>query len=386
MPSISEFGGLDNQNNPIEFGLKRLSVAENVDITRNNKIVTRKGRTMLRAIAIQAASATKTAIIYQSGSELHKIIDADSSVLLETGLTETKTLFAEELDGKIYWSNTAECGVIENNNSRPLGVPSPITQGYSEITGSMPSGTYLYALTFIRDDGFESGAGLSGQAYITRGGISVLIPRNVPSNVTSICLYMSNVNGDVMYLANTVNIASQNITYIGDTLSFGVALVNQFCDKPLPFQCACYYKGRMYYAQGGVLWSSLPFSYELINYSQDFVAFDSDIVVCAAVRDGIYIATNDAHYFLSGNDTQDFSRTKVLEYGAIKSAAVAVDTIGDKSNGVIWASSKGAIAGFDGGQVLNLTDGVFALGDASSANCAYREQDGQKHLIISLNK
>lgn len=385
MPSIKEFGGLDNQNSPTEYGLKRLEVAENVDITRNNKLATRKGRIKLHSAVIDAASATKSAMLYQSGDSLYKVVDQSGGVVVESNLSTTKWLFSAEVNDKIYWSNTVETGVIEGGQSRPLGLPTPEATVAREITGLMPAGTYLYALTYTRNDGFESGASLSGQKTVLLGGLSVDLPSNLPTNIIGVNLYLSSVNGDVLYFANIALPSAQAVTYTGDTLNFGMSIANQFCNKPVPFQSACYYRGRMYYAHGNVLWASLPFNFELIDYSQDYVAFDGDILMCAPVNDGLFVATNDYHYFVSGNDPQDFNSRKVLDYGAIRSAPVAVSKIGDRPDGMLWASNRGAIAGFDGGQVINMTDGVFAFGDAGSASGVYREQDGQKHLVISFN-
>jgi hypothetical protein len=388
MPTIKEFGGLDNQNSPTEYGLKRLQVAENVDISRNNKLSTRKGRKRLITTSIDVASATKSALLYQSGSDLFKVSDLSGGILVDSNLFTANWLHSTEINNKIYWSNGIDSGVIENNSSRKLGISTPITPSYSQIVGLMPQGSYLYAITYTRNDGLESGAGLSGQATINNGGIHVNTPSNIPDDASHINLYLSTVNGDVLYLARSVAISVASlisIDYTGDTLNFGIAITNQFCDKPVAFQTACYYRGRMYYAHGNVLWESLPFNFELINYSQDFVAFDGDILMCAEVNDGIYVATKENTYFLSGSNSQDFTLSTVLNYGAIQGSPVSIQKIGDKPNGMLWASNKGAIAGFDGGQVVNMTDGVFSFGEAGSASGLYREQNGQNHIVISFN-
>ena len=385
MPTIKEFGGLDNQNKPSDYGLSRLEVAENVDITRNGKLVTRKGRKRLHTATIDAACSNKDSLLLQSGANLMMVVDETGLLLVESNLNVSNWLNSTEINGKIYWSNSVDCGVIDGGTSRPNGIPSPINSNHSHIVGSMPTGTYLYALTYIRNDGFESGASLSGQSYVSNGGIRVDFIGNLQENVESVCLYLSNANGDVLYLANQVNVNAGFVTYTGDTRNFGIALANQFCDKPVPYQSSCFYKGRMYYAHGNVLWASLPFNFELINYSQDFVAFNGDILMCCAVDNGIYVATSTETFFLSGNDVLDFVQTSVLGYGAIKCNAVSVEKIGDRPQGMMWASKRGAIAGFDGGQVVNLTDGVFAFGDAGNGTAVMREQDGQKHFIVSLN-
>jgi hypothetical protein len=388
MPTIKEFGGLDNQNNPTEYGLKRLQVAENVDISRNNKITTRKGRQLVTSVTIDTACAVNNALLYQAGSNLFKVNNLSGGLLVESNLSTTNLLHAVEVNNKIYWSNNAESGVIENNVSRNLGISTPITPSYTQQSGLMPKGNYLYAITYSRNDGLESGAELSGNAIITSGGITINSPTNIPDEASRLNLYLSTVNGDVLYLANSIQVSSTGGTFIGyngDTLNFGIALATQFCNKPLPFQMACYYKGSMYYADGSTLWQSLPYNLELINYSEDFVAFDGEIRMCAAVDDGIYVATSDRTYFLSGNNSQDFTLSTVLNYGAFKSVAVQIEKTTDRPNGILWATNHGVIAGFNSGQVVNMTEGVFSFSEAVSASGLYREQDGQKHIVMSLN-
>jgi len=384
MATIKAFGGLDNQNDPFEYGLNRFAVAKNVDITRENKIVTRKGRTKLSSAQVECAASAKNSLIYQSENNLYQVSDKNGAKLVQANLTHSRWLSVCEVLNKIFWSNGVQIGVIEGNVSREIGIKSPEIQGYSETTGTMPAGNYLYTLTYTRNDGMESGATLSGQALINNGGIVVATPSQIPSNASRINLYLSTVNGETLYFAGSYDI-NQAIKYQGDTLSFGIALENQFCNQPLPFQASCYYKGRMYYAVGNVLWASLPFNLELIDYTKDYLPFDADIVMVADVANGIYVATADKTYFLSGNDPQDFVSIEALNYGAIRSAPVKADKVRDGSNAMLWASPKGAIAGFDGGQVLNITEGVFTFGSADNSAGVYREINGQRHLVISLN-
>lgn len=387
MAIIKTFGGLDNQNDPLEYGLNRLAVAKNVDITRENKIVTRKGRTKLSDAQVELACATKKTLIYQSIGNLYQISDKTGAKLVARNLTSASWLTATEINNKIFWSNGVQIGVIENNKSRDIGIKTPDTPLYAEMTGTMPEGNYLFAITYTRNDGMESGASLSGQAIINSGGIKILKPSKIPDNTKAINIYLSTVNGEVLYLAASYDITQSvpTLKYVGDTLNFGVALENQFCDQPKPFQASCYYKGRNYYAVGDVLWASLPFNLELVDYTKDYLPFDGEIVMLAEVSNGIYVATTEKTYYLSGNDPQDFTVIEALNYGAIRSAPVKADKLKDGSNAMLWASPKGAIAGLDGGQVLNMTDGVFTFGQSATATGVFREINGQRHFVVSLN-
>lgn len=383
MPSIKEFGGLDNQNSPSEYGLSRCEIADNVDFTRAKKIATRKGRIKVLDINIDAAAHIGNVLLVQSGGSLYKISSHTEIMELVTGLTVTNWLSAATVNGEIFYSNLVETGVIGVNGVRSLGLPAPMQPAYSQISGFMPSGEYLYSITTIRDDGFESGAQMAGGAYVTTGGIDL----GVVSQDHRSKLYLSSANGEVLYLAGTFN-AGSRVHYAGDTSEFSFALKRQFCDAPPAFQDACYYMGRMYYLHGNVLWASLPFNYELVDYSKDYIVLPSDGVFCKAVDDGIYIVMRDEVYFLAGSGPQDFVRRQAGSSGAIRGTAVQVDAAkiekGRVGDAVLWASRLGMMAGFQGGSVANLTDGVFAFPEASNGSACLREQDGQKHFVVSL--
>jgi hypothetical protein len=384
MAEVREFGGLDNQNAPSDYGLKRLSIADNIDITRAGKIKTRAGRKRLFAASIDAACAVNNSILYQSGDALHHVISQGEDRILRTGLSPASYLCAEEVNGQICWSNGIDTGMIRAGASESLGIYSPECPGYFPENGRMPTGRYLYAVTVTMLDGYESGAQAAQVAEITTGGLTLDALRNIPEDVVSINLYLSTANGVVLYLAGS-SAPGEVISYTGDTSEFGVTLENQFCDRPPAFQDACLYKGRMYYLHGNVLWASRPYNFGLVDYSRDYVPLPEGGVLVAPADDGLYVATASKTYFLSGNDPLDFSIRDVLDHGAIFGTKVKLPALdGRRPQGYVWASDRGAIAAFSSGQIANLTDGVFAYGNAGGGCSVLREQDGQSHFVTAL--
>lgn len=119
------------------------------------------------------------------------------------------------------------------------------------------------------------------------------------------------------------------------------------------------YRGRMFIAEGPVLWWSEPFMYGLFDKAKGFAQFDSDILMVAEVATGIYISTRTKTVFLGGTPGE-FVQSTVCPYPAIEHT-LAIDSvegmeIGMQNPGLcrVWASPEGAILGTANGQVINL--------------------------------
>lgn len=379
MATIREFGGLDNQNAPHEYGLRRCEVADNVDFTRAKKIVARPGRQKIANVAVDAAVHTSLGMLYQSAGMLF-LMTPDGSQLVANGLDASEWLAATVVNNEIYWSNGINSG-IHGQNPRPIGLPTPALPAMTQINGNMPEGDYLYTITHVRDDGFESGAGMAGMAYITLGGISL----GVNQSEHRVNLYISAKGGEILYLAGSF-LHGESVEFHDNTDRFSVALATQFCIEPPAFSSACLYRGRMYYLHGNALLASLPFNYELIDAGKDFVVFPNDGAFCVDVDDGIYVPdANDCH-FLAGSSPDDFVLRTTPGYGATHGSGIQVDTslIGGEAGGksAVWVSGRGIIGGFSGGQVSNLTDGIFSPPVSASCHAGVRDYDGQEHLVF----
>ena len=121
------------------------------------------------------------------------------------------------------------------------------------------------------------------------------------------------------------------------------------------------YNGFMFIAQDNVLWYSMPFSYHSYCLKGDYVIFDSKIRMVKAVKDGLYVSTENDTYFLNGSNPKEFFQENVCNYPAIEGTEVLIDgrKIGNgsiKEKVVIWASTKGICIGGPNGLFENLTE------------------------------
>ena len=121
------------------------------------------------------------------------------------------------------------------------------------------------------------------------------------------------------------------------------------------------YNGFMFIAQDSVVWYSMPFSYHSYCLSEDYILFDSKIRMLNAVKDGLYVSTENGVYYLRGSDPRKFIQLRVCDHPAIAGTDTIVDgrKIGNGEFGeniLIWASGKGICIGGPEGVFKNLTE------------------------------
>lgn len=382
MPKIEQFGGLDNKNQPYEYGLSRCERADNVDFTRAGKVQARAGRQKLVSASIDAAAYVGGAILVQSSATLSLMRDRATLAQVASGLAASDWLSAEEVNGSIYWSNGIDSGVIGQAGNRPLGLDTPLLPAFNATGGFMPAGEYQYTITHVRDDGFESGAPMAAGVYLSQGGISL----GANDSTNAVNLYLTTANGTTLYFAGQFQ-PGETIAYAGDTVDLTVALTTQFCGKPPAFSSACYYRGRMYYLHGNVIWASRPFNFELVDYARDFVLLPNQGAFCVAVDDGIYAPDSSDCYFLSGTSPDDFVLRDTPGYGAAHGSGVLTDAgkLGNQAGGMVamWVSGRGVFSGGNSGAVVNVTSGIFAPPSSPGASAGVRDLHGQEHLVFS---
>lgn len=126
------------------------------------------------------------------------------------------------------------------------------------------------------------------------------------------------------------------------------------------------YNGRMYIVKDEVLWYSEAFAYHAFELSKNFIWFEDKINMVRSIRDGIYVGTEKAVYFLEGTNPREFTLTTVANYPAIEGTDNLIESsrIGreDINKGIlnercaIWMSSEGICIGGPRGFFRNLTE------------------------------
>lgn len=386
--TFSQFRGLRNTVGPESFEVGDLEAALNVDITDELRIRRRRGYTAFVSGAHHSLFANGEVMLAVSGTSLVRITPEAVSSTLRTGLTSGARLAYSALGNRIYYSNAIQTGCVQAGVHRTWGLEIPTSQPTaSEVGGSMRPGTYQYALTYVRDDGQESGTGLAGSIAITSGGIRFdAIPVSADPTVTAKRLYLSPPDGDAMYFALGLHASDTSATIYSPTTGT-MMLSTQFKGPPPAGTCLAHYNGHALVASGSRLYFSEPYAPELFDLRRGY-RFSSPVTLVAPVEDGIYLGTETEVIFLEGRDVTELAYRSRCDYGAIFGtlAYSPADDISPKAQGkaAIFATAQGICAGFDGGQIMNLTQERFNYPVTRRGAAVVRNYGGSVQYLVVL--
>jgi hypothetical protein len=151
-----------------------------------------------------------------------------------------------------------------------------------------------------------------------------------------------------------------------------------------------YYNGRVYLANGPVLWATELYRYHVVDKTRNYLYFEQPITALAAVTDGLFVGTEGATYFIEG-EFRTMRRREALRQGVIPGSLVRVDPtilpdpMRNSRQAVMFMTTAGLCAGVDSGVCYNLTADKFDFPTATTAAAMFREQDGMKQYIGVLD-
>ena len=126
-------------------------------------------------------------------------------------------------------------------------------------------------------------------------------------------------------------------------------------------QIVSYYKGRIYVVAGDVIWYTEAYGPNLVDYHRNNIPLEAVCQMFHPVKEGIYVGTSKAVWFLRGNGPGEFAWEVAHLSAAVRGSDVDVEAsiIGDGSLqgvGVLWTSGDGICLGLPDGKVINLTE------------------------------
>lgn len=149
------------------------------------------------------------------------------------------------------------------------------------------------------------------------------------------------------------------------------------------------WNGRIYLAQGNVLWATELFMFDYVDKTKNYLQFETDITVLESVDDGIYVGTEDALFFLNGVFGAGLSRKHVTASPIIRGSAVRIPAEqtkvgaqgGQVGESVMVMSESGILACYAGGSVTNMTSGRVEFPSAENAAALHREDSGVSSYV-----
>lgn len=264
-------------------------------------------------------------------------------------------------------------GITYATLSVPMVNPEPIV---STTTGTLPAGVYQICFAYVADDYRISGTTQPVQLELGEGlGIAITGIPALPAGIAAVAIYMTEPNGDELFLATTT---TENAVNIASTPSLG-GRCQTLNLLPMPGGLIVRHgSGRFFVAKGNMLLYSEPFS-TLYDPGKNFIQFPTAVVVLECLGAGIYVCTETASYHFNG-DITNTAMNQVLPYGAVPGTSGVYP---DKS-GAYWMSTRGLVRADESGQVKNVQESAVAMGASTSGAAMFREQDGNKQVIASL--
>lgn len=390
--NIPAFKGINNVLVPERTPNDYLKEAENIDIDKAGGIHKRKGYSQIDSGDFHSLWADGDLCYAIKDGDLVKIDDEDNITVLDTGYGSNPVSFFRIHDS-VYFSSISRNGTIESDTVRPWGIqqPNPLPD-LSALAGSMLSGYYQVAISYVASDGRESGT-TTAQGINLPNNSHILvsnIPTSSDASVTHVNIYMSDRDGEVMYLRGTVpNGTSTYDIYNDENLTQPLDVFNLY---PAPLgHIIAEGHGRSWIAEDNFLWYSEPFSYEHFDYGSGWMQFPDRIRAVMPTEGGLWIAA-DKLYYMIGKDPdssklEEKEPIKVVEGSPIKIPGAYI-FIENTPIGYKWlfTADKGIYVGFDDGITLNLTSQNYELPESDTGSAAFIQEDGINKYISMLKK
>lgn len=364
----------DHQLGVVERGRKAgdyLRNAVNVDLTAAGTLQRRKGSTLVvPGSDCHSLWSDGEKAFYVDGTNLKRF----TGEVVATGLAYGRPVsFCKAPTSDVIWTDGVRLEAI-GKGSLAVPTPNPAPTVTASTGGALHAGHYQVCITAVAADGRESGSTWPVQVQVQDSGrIEV---SGLPGTLVNI--YVSPLNGDTLYLTASTTASS----YIIPVMGVQGAQCPTLNLRPLPSgRFVCEYHGRLLVADASGLYYSEPWAYGLYNPLRGYIPL-AGITLLEPGQTGVYVATADKTYWLSGLDVDQVERVvELLPYGAIEGSAAHIEN----SNDIAWFSSRGLVIGTQDGQVKNMQEENVAVGAAQAGATLYREQDGMRQLVAAVS-
>lgn len=387
---LAKFDGIRNDVDSERLSVRDLASGTNVDLDLSGKPSTRLGFTQRVACAPSSFEGFGSYGYFLDGTDLKRFAPPSTILTLRSGLSPTKRIAFEEMNGDVFYSNTEVTGKITQGMDRPWGIAVPDLPTASTTAGDLRSGWYGYTMTFVRRNGQESGAKRMNIVQVTDNSGLLLqnIPISTDPDVTTKNIYFTGRNGETPMLVGSIPNATTSFSYLHNVAG-ARPVATMFRGPPPSGHLLSYFNGRIFIAQGSYLWHTDAFAPEQVDFRQGFTPIGDEITVVAPVETGIFVATQNRTLFLAGDSPEKFMFTEVAPYGAPLGNHVYVDGSKVTKDGIPktvvgWLSKKGFCVGSSDGTLTNMTQSRYILPSVNRAATVFKQRGGLTQFISVL--
>lgn len=387
------FKGLRNNVAPTDFGPGDLVTALNVDVDDGENVGRRKGYGSVVVAGVDRDLFSSGAVcVGVGGNALKQILPDYSTIVLRSGLTARRALTYSPLADRIYYSNGVETGVVQAGASRTWGLTPPVLGTAVATGGGLLAGRYQYTMTYIRNDGQESGAALARVITVGAGaGFDLTLPVSADPTVVSKRVYMTAVDSETLFLFTILDIAVTSLS-VRASPSLSSPLETQFLVSPDMLGVIshiAYGNGHMLLAVENQVFVSEPYAPELFDPRKAYT-FPDRVTMIKFLEDGAWLGTDTQVAWLANSDIEKWEFKQRAKYGVIPGTAVvdSAEAIADGSSklpAVFFATKEGLCAGMANGQLINFTKGRFAYPSQPQGAGVVRDYRGSVQYLLTLN-
>lgn len=378
--------GVDNRRADYDVADDALRDGVNVDVRNSGRVQMRRG--IQQAVASAGAHsvfsdglrmlwATATTLRLAGTALTPSLLltDARLGTPLSFLSLHGETYFSNEfINGKVNAAGTYEAWGITPPTTQPVCVGSPVAPGET-------ARQYQVTCTFVTATGRESGTNLAPVLVLCGDPPNIVassIPQSADARVVATRLYVTNIDGEIFYRDQDVPAGVTTVAMNG-YFADGGPLRTQYATVPPLGQLLEYLNGRIYIAQGNILWHTEALNYDIHVPMRHFHMFSDRITMVKAVPDGLFVSS-DQTYFVAAPGTDDVARRVVVPCKAIEGAACNLPDTTD----VVWFSERGFVRGGTGGAVKLITDSQIAVDKYTRGSLSYDENDGHRSIIAAL--
>jgi hypothetical protein len=386
---ISKFLGINDVDPPEMTKPGELQIATNVDITDTHQARRRDGYSSVLPGTPHSLWSNETICLFRERTNLRNLNKSWSASTIRSGLSGSNRMNYLDLNGNIYYTDELVTGVYNGISDRSWGLEVPPKPVLASTVGNLQEGRYICVLTYIRDDGQESGTSESTHIDLSDGGgIIITLPTSSDPTVDYVYIYLTSCNGETFYLAGEVANGTASFTYSGDTTEFSLKCLTLNMFPPPPGQNIQFYNGRILVAQNNILWYSNPYNYELFDLIHGYISFDSRITLIGPVEGGVWVGTQKKIVFLAGKDATEFQYIEKIDCAAIEGTQQKLTDVGKEGNEIVaWilASWDGAVIITANGSFKNITESKYDNPTGIKGASLLREETDRSIFIVGIS-
>ena len=388
---MNTFKGINNvlpADKSLEGYLKELV---NLDIDKSNNLTKRKGFTSTDVASYHSLWSDGLSMFAVRNGDLVQIKIDSSYTTLVSSIGDSKVSF-EYIDGTYYYTSKSHNGKIRNGSVVPWGITPPNLQlDLTETTGTLDAGSYQVSYTYETADGRESGSNIATVIEVnSASGITVNnIQQSSNSEVTLVNLYITQTNGDMFYRIGQMPNGTTSATITAMNGDRPLETFNLW-DAPKG-SIVRWAHGRLYIAQGNIVWWSQPYQYDLFNIKDDYGYFDEEVTSLCPTPGGLWVSS-DKIYYVSGKDPSNAKLTEKELAQVVRGSEVkfsgAYIFIENTPLGYKWlvTTDRGIFVLFNDGVILNISEQNISMPKAFDAAAGFIQEDGINRYVSLLRE